>query len=123
MAMAMAYGLPMLTLRRQDWLTGAARTSTPLTVAEELENRGRCLYGLRGVCVAVDDGGEHTAVVSTAWGDGGVLEVTVADGRTFPADRLALRSPWPVVCCDPKVANEWNRDRREPPPKGQRPPP
>ena len=94
-----------------------------MTIADELANRDRCSYGLVGVSVAVDDEGAAVAIGSTRWGDGGVLELTLADGRTFPADRLALRSPWPVVCCMPRVANPWNRDRREPLPRGVRPPP
>jgi hypothetical protein len=93
-----------------------------MTVAEELENRGRCCYGLGGVMVAVDDSGAEAAVASTRWGPGGVLELTLADGRTFPADRLSLRSPWPVVCCEPRTPNAWNRVRYEPPPRGTRPP-
>ena len=93
-----------------------------MTVAEELENRGRCFYGLRGVLVAVDDDGESIPITAGSWGAGGVLDLTLADGRTFPADRLALRSPWPVVCCSPRAANPWNRVRHDPPPKGVRPP-
>ncbi len=94
-----------------------------MTVAEELANRGRCCYGLRGVLVAVDGYGGPVGIASASWGDGGLLELTLADGRSFPADRLVLRSPWPVVCCVPRSPNPWNRDRRDPPPKGIKPPP
>lgn len=93
-----------------------------MTVAEELENRGRCIYGLRGVLVAVDGRGEPVGIASASWAAGGVLELALVDGRSFPADRLALRSPWPVVCCTPRTPNPWNQDRRDPPPQGTRPP-
>ena len=65
----------------------------PMTIAEELENRGRCYYGLVGVAVAVEDAGPDVVVASKRWGDDGALELTLADGRSFPADRLALRPP------------------------------
>ncbi len=94
-----------------------------MTVAEELENRRRCCYGLAGVMVSVDDEPGAVAVSATRWGDGGVLELELADGRVVPADRLPLRSPWPVVCCEPLTPNPWNRIRQAPPPRGVRPPP
>lgn len=61
-----------------------------MTVAEELENRRRCCYGLAGVMVSVDDEPGAVAVSATRWGDGGVLELELADGRVVPADRLPL---------------------------------
>jgi hypothetical protein len=94
-----------------------------VTIADELENRRRCCYGLAGVAVAVDDEPGAVAVSATRWGDGGVLELALADGRVVPAPRLSLRSPWPVVCCRPLTSNPWNQIRHDPPPKGVRPPP
>ncbi len=64
-----------------------------MTVAEELENRRLCCYGLVGLTVAVDDEAEAIAVSATRWGDGCVLELELSDGRVVPADRLSLRLP------------------------------
>lgn len=86
-----------------------------MTVAQELENRRRCRFKLAGVLVAVDGRGEPVPVESTAWDRDSRLLVTLADGRKLHAERLHLRSFWPIACCRPDVKNVFNgRSRRRP---------
>jgi len=83
-----------------------------MTVAEELLNRRKCRYKLKGVLVAVDDRGPSQAVDSTFWDKDSRLVVILEGGEQLPAERCHLRSPWPVACCQPARRNEWNSSGR-----------
>ena len=83
-----------------------------MTVAEELQNRHRCRYKLKGVLVAADGNGAGLPVCHTYWDAASHLIVVLENGDRLPAERCHLRSKWPVACCPPRKHNEWNSTGR-----------
>ena len=83
-----------------------------MSVAEELTNRRKCRFKLKGVLVAVDDKGPEIAA-STMWGKDSHLIVTLENGQQMSSERCELGSKWPIACCQPGKMNEWNSTGRK----------
>ncbi len=77
-----------------------SKNGTPQTVAEELERRNNCRFGLRGVKVGIIGAHDEARVVrSSRWGAGEKLLLMLeGDERPTEASRCVLLSEWPVVC-------------------------
>ena len=78
-----------------------------MTVYDELLNRNLCCAGLRGVLVSLDGAGPPEPVTDTRWEEARRLSIGLF-GRYVDAERCVLASTWTVVCCKPRVKNQWN---------------
>jgi HNH endonuclease len=83
------------------------------TVWDECQNRQNCRMGLRDVWVRTESyaGKRQTddwCIVSSVWDREGKLTLIDFQGFRIPAEDAILMSPWPIVCCKPKVRHAIN---------------
>lgn len=79
-----------------------------MKLTEELSNRGDCRYGLSGVLVSIEGVPGIIAIAHSFWNVQGDLGLELDNGMELSASLCDLASKWPVICCEPQVANEWN---------------
>lgn len=82
------------------------------TVAEELKNRNKCRYRLKGVRLRHVPTGREFVASGSGWEAEGKLAVFGPDdpggAESFRPEECEIISPWPVACCPPAKRNEWN---------------
>jgi hypothetical protein len=81
------------------------RRIEPETVADALERRRNCRFGLGGLCMRHVPSAREFVCEGSVWSPESTLLLYATDGRRrvkIRAEECILLSAWPIVCCRPR---------------------